>query len=97
MTLTDSQIRSIRERLVTYSDDMLCAMLETKKATMQECLETCPDIMDDEHPLVREYHKAKIVYNAVMEEQERRKTNAPIESLPGMSTVETHSHTMIGR
>lgn len=97
MTLTDSEIRSLRIKLSSYTLDQLTVIAAAKSQQMQKCLETCPDIMDDDCAIVQNYHRFKTCYNAVMEEHERRRTGESIESLPGMEPITSSTHTMIGR
>jgi hypothetical protein len=97
VTLSDSELRAMRRALAEYSDDKLVATMETKRLTMTECLETCPDIMDDDNAIVQEYHRAQVVFNAAMDERDRRRDGKTVESLPGMDRLSTSTHTMNGR
>lgn len=97
MTLSDSELRAMRRTLAGYSTEQLEAVLNAKHQIMQERLDVIDDMMNDDEPNVITYDRALTTFNATMDEMDRRRAGRPLESLPGMDPLHTHTHTMNGR
>ena len=97
MTLSESHIRAMRRTMARYADHQLDATIKSRLATMADCLDKCDDALNQDDPLVQEYEKSLVIHNCAMDEQDRRRTGAAIESLPGMDPLSASSHTMNGR
>ena len=97
MTLSPSELRAMRRRLSITTDNQLVSILNAKHIIMKECLDKMDDRMNDDEPLVIDYERALCAFNCAMDEQDRRRTGAAIESLPGMDPLHTSTHTMNGR
>jgi hypothetical protein len=97
MTLSDSELRAMRRTLATYPKDVIENLIHDKRIAMAMAEDKIDDMLDEDHPEVIRYRRALCVHNCAHEELERRRTGAPIESLPGMTEISTSTHTMNGR